>query len=341
MKKILFFANIPTNDEQSIGGATVLANNILHYILDEKGFDITHQQIRRNWNKYGQIFDYFIWVFKAPFVFRKFDIISIHATSDFHLTIAPIIWLWAKLFKKKIIYHFFGGIFFENYKNSFFIHKLIMKNTFLSSHTVFMETKLMIESFNKEGIDNIIWLPNARKESLTYHDETFKKKFVFISRITPTKGVNEILLASNELPNDYQVDIYGPLDSNFYDKEYFNNFNVTYKGVIPSEMILDTLLRYDVLLLPTYHEGEGYPGIIIESLSLGIPIITTKWRALSELISDSNGILIHPKNHNQLLKAMLYFNQFNYISYRKHALCSFNQFSYDFVFRKILNTYIS
>ena len=100
--KVLFFANIPVpNEERSIGGATVLAKNILNYIVLDSRIQVTHQPIRTFWRNKLQLIDYFFWIFWFPFVGRKFDVISFHGTKDFHFTIAPILWLWAKALNKR------------------------------------------------------------------------------------------------------------------------------------------------------------------------------------------------------------------------------------------------
>jgi hypothetical protein len=36
-----------------------------------------------------------------------------------------------------------------------------------------------------------------------------------------------------------------------------------YRGVLEREAILPTLRRYDAVLLPTHHYGEGYPGTML------------------------------------------------------------------------------
>ena len=105
--------------------------------------------------------------------------------------------------------------------------------------------------------------------------------------------------------------------------------------------VLNTLTSYDVLMLPSYFEGEGYPGIIIESLALGIPVITTNWKALPEIITTNlNGILIDIKNEKQLVKAIMAFNDENYPIFRENAFKSFQQFSSDVVFNKIIDSYL-
>ncbi len=122
----------------------------------------------------------------------------------------------------------------------------------------------MISFFEKEGINNIVWLPNSRKPLIKdFPNKEFANKFVFISRVIPQKGINEIIKAAEFLPNDYIIDIYGPIDDRHYSKDVFLNGKASYKGLLKPEEVVSTLLKYDVLLLPSYFDGEGYPGIII------------------------------------------------------------------------------
>jgi len=342
--KILFFANIPVkNQERSIGGATVLANSILEFIKQDDRIDEKHTQIRFFWRNKLQLLDYFIWLFRFPFSIWKIDVISFHGTKDFHFIIAPFLWLWAKLFNKKVVYHFFGGNFHEQYQELPKIARQIIKKTILKSDFIFFETLEMIDFFKKEKINNIHWLPNSRKPILKkLSPKNFKKRFVFISRVIPEKGINEIIKAAINLPKDYCVDIYGPIDDRHYKGDFLNDKKATYKGLLHPEEVLSTLSSYDVLMLPSYFKGEGYPGIVIESLALGIPVITTNWKALPEIITnDINGILIDIKNEKQLKEAILFFNEDNYTIFRERAFKSFQQFSSDVVFNKITDSYLN
>ena len=102
-----------------------------------------------------------------------------------------------------------------------------------------------------------------------------------------------------------------------------------------------TLLNYNGLLLPSYFEGEGYPGIIIESLAIGIPVVATQWKALPEVITDGyNGLLIPIKDSGALAQAMQKFNQNNYPEYCKNALESFEKFNSEVVFSRVIESYI-
>ena len=53
-----------------------------------------------------------------------------------------------------------------------------------------------------------------------------------------------------------------------------------------------------------------------------------------------NGILIDIKNEEELENAIIAFNEENYPTFRKNAFKSFQQFSSDVVFNKIINSYL-
>lgn len=342
--KVLFFANIPVSkDKRSVGGATILAKNILKYLKQKTEITITHKQIRHHWTPRVQFLEYILLVFTFPFKIQKFDVISIHGTRDVHITIGPILYLYSKLFNKKVVYHFFAGDFHEWYARSGKIGKWIFDKTILKSDTVFFETKELISFFDHK-VNHAVWLPNARKSpEFKILSKPYQKKFVFVSRIIPDKGIPEILEVFSRLDSTYSIDIYGPIDDRYYNSSLFlNTPNTHYKGLLASDQVVEVLNQNDVLILPTYAHGEGYPGIIIEALSVGLPVITTNFRTIPEIVqNDYNGKLIPIKDVDALENAILFFNETNYKIYSRCAKESFEQFEAEKVFDKILKSYIS
>jgi glycosyltransferase involved in cell wall biosynthesis len=339
MKRVLLIGNIPNNNQKkSIGGATVLTKRILDYLMVHYAGSISFVQIRNNWNRFGQVLDYLVLMVKFPFLVRKIDVVSIHATSDFHLTIGPLIVLLCKLFNKNVIYHFFGGVFHKKYDNLPKISRWIIKNTILKNNVICFETKEMVRYFEDLGIKTY-WFPNSRQTQVTEERKAFNNKAVFISRVTKNKGIEDICRAKKNLNKQMTLDVYGPLDKE-YTANYFDQFDINYKGVLNDDKVIETLNNYDLLVLPSYHDGEGYPGIVIEALSLAIPVICTKWNALPEIIIDNyNGKLIPIKNSEKLAEAINAFNLDNYKEYSTNALNSFQQFNSSEVFAKFMANY--
>lgn len=343
-KRILFLANIPVKGvKSSYGGATVLAENILNFISKNNKLEVIHKPIRNTWIPKVHILDHIFWVFKIPFYLRKVDVVSIHGTWDFNFTTAPFIIMWCKFFKKKVIFHSFGGDFHVRYSKYNPLFRKLIDQTLLKADKVFFETKELIKYFSPISSQNLEWLPNARERIISkLEPKEFSKKFVFISRVIPEKGVLEIIEASKHLPSDYTVDIYGPIDERYLDKSIFQQSNARYKGILNPNEVLKVLQEYDVLLLPTYFFGEGYPGIIIEAQSLGIPTISTSWNSIEEIVQDGyNGLIIPIRDAQKLLEAILFFNAENFDSFRTNAFKSFENFDKEIVFQKLIHSYLN
>jgi len=103
-------------------------------------------------------------------------------------------------------------------------------------------------------------------------------------------------------------DFYGQLYSEIEDKftaELAATPNAKYHGLLPHEKVFDTISSYDALVFPSYYPGEGHAGVIVEAMMAGLPIVTTKFNALPELISDGeNGLLVSPRKPNEITSAI-------------------------------------
>ena len=139
---------------------------------------------------------------------------------------------------------------------------------------------------------------------------------MFIGQVEKEKGI-EYINEANKILGDI-IDVYGPILENI---EVLN-----YKGVLFGDEVIKKLQEYDVLVLPTFWEAEGYPGIILEAFSLSKPVISTNFRAIPEIVDhEINGVLIPPKNLEKLIKAIKFFNDNNYEKLSKNAYTKFIQ----------------
>ena len=169
---------------------------------------------------------------------------------------------------------------------------------------------------------NACQLPTSRKDNTSYlrpTDRPFQKRFVFMGHVKATKGIDIVLEALQQLDDTYTVHFYGPIK----DKKYqttFNNTHSNYQRLLQKEEVLPTLQEYDVLILPTYFSGEGYPGAIIEAYSLGLPVLTTHWKAIPEIVKhETTGYLIQPKSVEAFIEGIQFFNSDNYTDLSQNA----------------------
>jgi glycosyltransferase involved in cell wall biosynthesis len=327
----------------SIGGTTVFMCNVLSYFNREK---LPYLLIKTNRFilrriPYMRIVNYIYVLSLLLYNIKKTDVVFINVSNGGIIYLYPIIAFISSKYKKDVFLRMFGGSFKQSWE---IMSKHARKQFFraaLRTKIIFAQTKFQVQ-YLRDILGNktiVEWFPNVRTPVVVKEKKKFYKKFVFISQIKQTKGIDEILKVSNQLSDEYTIDIYGPINDNKYNDDYFKNYKVNYLGVLHSIDIIDTLNKYDILLFPTYHYGEGYPGIIIEAFSLGIPVITTKWMSIPEMVFNMvNGILIEPQNVTELKNAILLLNDKIYLEMAKNALNSFNQnFNADILYSKIVN----
>lgn len=139
-------------------------------------------------------------------------------------------------------------------------------------------------------------------------------KFVFMARIIREKGIELFIRAAQELKEKYpeaEFHVLGSGSSPASKKFIETLTELTEKKVMHyhgfTSNVPAFLASCDVFVLPTYYR-EGIPRSILESLSVGLPIITTDMPGCREtIVENKNGILIPPKNQERLTEAMKYF----------------------------------
>ena len=78
-----------------------------------------------------------------------------------------------------------------------------------------------------------------------------------------------------------------------------------YKGVLQPNDVIHTLKQYDALIFPSHYDGEGCPGILVESLSASLPVIASDWKYNNELVTNGdNGFLCSTFDPNEYVEAI-------------------------------------
>ncbi len=80
---------------------------------------------------------------------------------------------------------------------------------------------------------------------------------------------------------------------------------VEYLGFVSGEGKERALAECDLFCFPTYYLGENQPVNIIEAMAFGLPIVTTRWRSLSEMFASDYPGLVSIKSPDRIAAAML------------------------------------
>lgn len=329
MKKLLVCGGLPNEKYHCrYGGATVLMKNFYDYLYSHhinfrfvqtnKYINTRTFELKRNKNKVYFILNFLRNIFWCDVVMFNF---SDHATVEMF----PFLSVISKRLHKKIVLRKFGGSF-DSYLNGLAVKKVKQTIQALNrTDFIFLETKASINHVQSLITDKekVQWFPNVRKRPpIEKNTMSFSHRLVFMSHVSTEKGVLDLLEAFSKLPRDYELDIYGAIKEKCFNNFDWHSYHVCYKGQIPAETIIEKLSSYSLLLLPSYR--EGYPGIIIEALSVGMPVVATEIGGIPEIVTDGyNGRLIKPGDIDGLVKAVLSVTAENYEFYSANAKMSF------------------
>lgn len=337
----------PSSASGFYGGATVLMDNFIDW-LDTNNISYYFAITNKYWNvkteKPLKLLNFLVFLFhfvlKLPFC----DRVMFNMSDNSFANIFPYFCFVVKIFGKKVIVRKFGPSFERYYPQMSVSRQKMCLKALYKADLIFQETKEGIVYLQNilGKTNNIVWFPNVRKPQIKRKDASiYKKRLCFISHILKTKGIGEIIEMADKLPSDYTIDLYGGCRNGEYKNFDFKSHNIQYHGEINKECVIKELLSHDILLLPSY--TEGYPGIVLEAMSVGVPSIASNVGGIPEIIENGvNGILIEPRNVNSLINAVLSITDDSYRNMCDSAYNSFKQY-YDcnIVNRKVYETIMS
>lgn len=186
---------------------------------------------------------------------------------------------------------------------------------------IYVETKTMKKALEEQGFANIHVMPNCKKltvlspDELVYdHQEPYK--LCTFSRVIKEKGIEDAVKAVNAANayfgrTAYILDIFGQIDpgQKIWFEELQSSFSkdIRYGGIVPFDKSVDILKDYFALLFPTYYDGEGFAGTLLDAMASGVPVIASDWKYNSELIKEGRtGVLFPPRNWELLKEQLVY-----------------------------------
>ena len=253
---------------------------------------------------------------------------------------------FAHFFKKKqIIEIAVGGTRQEKVKSSSFFRSLEKP-----VGKILVETSHMADEYHKMGLSQAEVLANCRKmpkeaiELLPYQKPL---RMCTYSRVVEDKGVDtavEITKCLKKAGVDCSLDIYGPIDPS-YEKGFSLLLDeetkdyIKYMGVVESDKSVETLKNYHMLLFPTRHASEGFPGTFIDAMEAGLVIISSYNNNFTDIVkNEENGYLINTTDINEYVKIIssLYENEERLNELRKTSLLYSRNYSSETVLKKLV-----
>jgi len=168
---------------------------------------------------------------------------------------------------------------------------------------------------SKEGYDyytkmgfNVVQIPNAIDLNLIPKKSTkqFKNQLIFAGRLSKEKGIEILLEAASQLPNNYHLLIAGsgPLEEKVR-RLSDEKTNIHYLGYQSKQNMLSLIRGSDLLIQPSLEEGIS--STLLEAMACGTCVLGSDIEGISEVIENNKtGLLVEPNNSDELLNKILY-----------------------------------
>ena len=298
--------------QNKIGGETI-KNLILANKLKEMGYNLKIFDTTFDWRK--NKIKTSIKLFWQIYTYRPSHIL-LSVASTGAIPFLRRVNFFKKILRFKLLYLVIGGTIGEKVNKNLKIKRLLNY-----CDKIFVETLGLKKELNNAGINNVIHLPNFKNFSFT--PNVTKKIFLplkifFFSRVCREKGIELAVDAVKTINNEsgktvLVLDIYGPIEKGYelgFEKLLKSSKNLKYKGIISTfkEETYNILSGYDLMIFPTYHSGEGFPGALVDSFIAGVPILASDWRYNSEIVSDGKtGRLFKAQKLDGLIEKLKWF----------------------------------
>jgi glycosyltransferase involved in cell wall biosynthesis len=181
-----------------------------------------------------------------------------------------------------------------------------------------------------------------------------------MSNLIKSKGYLDVLQAVNILYHTYGIrNIKSDFCGEFLDKDSpidkykFQNFVnenhlekiVNLHGVVVGKLKESIINKADFFVLPTYYQTEAMPISILEALKAGAVVISTKYRAIPEMIIDNQtGCFVESNRPDQIADKILELitneEKFNLIRFNGFEHLR-NNFSEDLFSKRIVSLFKS
>lgn len=208
-------------------------------------------------------------------------------------------WILGRLARKnnvRTILHCHYGCLESNYRSGGLVGWLLRKSLAYYDQIWVLDNKTLsflnsIPKYNGKIFltPNFIDVPPSHIKSKKDY-----KSVAFVGNLLKTKGLFHVIEAVKEPSCDVEFYIVGP-GTEEVKAEMMTligdelNKKIKVLGCLPNHEAVEFMKNIDIITLPTYFHSEAFPISILEAMSLGKMVITTKRAAIPDMLTDLEG----------------------------------------------------
>ena len=278
---------------------------------NENNVDTIRVYYKKPKNKILSLIRFYRANMKALKLCRKPDLIHVHILTR----LGVIAWIQKKLHKTPYIITEHWSRYLPGNDFGGFLRKLFTKIVVRNAETVTTVTENLAIAMKNHGLknDNYVVLPNVVNLDMFHISKRNNNpcKIIHISCFEDKSKNISGLLESLNIIDDKGIDFKCKLIGEGMDlelmKEKAQNLQlinkVSFTGLLQGQELADALSSGDFLVLSSNY--ENMPVVILEALASGLPVVSTNVGGIKEMIDDTKGILVEPRNQEALAEAMI------------------------------------
>ena len=252
---------------------------------------------------------------KAPFqvlkALRRGENVLIFPAHNGVRIYAPLLSFFKRFFKDRRIHYVVIGGWLPEFLES----RRGLRRSLKGFDGIYVETEMMKKALEKYGFSNTLVVPNCKKLASVCKSEAQyltgqPYRLCTFSRVMKEKGIETAIKAVERANAElgrkaFALDIYGQVDS--CQREWFDALCVgfpdfiRYAGIVPFDRSVEVLKDYFALIFPTYYEGEGFAGTLIDAFSAAVPVIASDWKYNTEIVNEAVGYVFPARDTDALV----------------------------------------
>ena len=256
------------------------------------------------------------WTFVWRILWCRPALVHINSALELKAFLRDTVFLaLSKLFRRRVVLQFHGGSVAQLATGR--LGRRIVRAVLMRADALIVLGSAAQRGLSEIGLDKVVVIPNSVDVSEyqsvpRYHSGTIKR-IAYLGRLVPDKGLLEAVDALQILRDEkgiFDLELHiagaGPMrvDLERHIARCELNDRVILHGSVSGQDKVTFLLRADVLLLPSYHEGLPYS--VLESLAAGTPVIATAVGDIPDVVTHLvHGWLIPPRDPRAIADAVV------------------------------------
>lgn len=253
-------------------------------------------------------------LFFAKFLFKflyillfssSIKIIHVHSSYRGSFFRKAIILHLAKAFRKKTVFHLNGSKFNVFYEESAPAVKAFITHTLNITDLVLVVSRQWGNDILAKKVTSkikVLYNPVTLPDTCIKRDDNIVN-ILFMGKIGHRKGAYDVVEAAKLIDNDkVKINMYGDGETKKLQslvKKAGLKHIINVEDWISGDKVQEAFQKADIYILPSYN--EGLPLSVLEAISYGLPVISTKVGGTPEAVIDGiNGYLIEPGDYKLL-----------------------------------------